>query len=157
MKEREFLLQPKALPESTHYLNLRSIVSKSKWDKIRKEIYKRANNKCQLCNGQGRKHKVEAHELWNFDFKLKVQFLEDIIALCPNCHRIQHAFLLKLHDDKKILNAQYVINHLNKITNKNYNYNNFFAEANSFFMKLNNIKWDVVLKLKEENIINKFL
>lgn len=144
-KQREFLLKPKALPESTHFVNLRSYLPRSQWDIIRKKAYEHAKNKCELCHGVGRKHKVEAHELWNFDFKSKTQTLERIIALCPNCHRIQHAFLLKLHDDKKILNAQYVINHLNKISDKKYNYNNFFSEASDFFSKINVIEWNIMI------------
>lgn len=154
-EQKEWLLLPKALPSSTHGDNLRKILPQSKWDKVRKATYERANNKCELCSGKGTRHPVEAHELWYFDFKTSTQYLERLIALCPNCHRIQHALLLKLQDDKGFVNAQGVINHYNKLTNQNVTYHQFFASATEVFDMFDGIMWDVVVdKTKDEILLS---
>jgi hypothetical protein len=33
---------------------------------------------------------VEAHEIWVFDDQTKIQKLEGIVALCPQCHLVKH-------------------------------------------------------------------
>ncbi len=156
-KQKKWLLIPKALPSSTHGDNLMKILPRSKWDKIRKATYERADFKCELCSGKGKKHPVEAHELWMFDFKIKTQYLERLVALCPNCHRIQHALLLKLQDDRGFVNAMNTINHYNKLTKNNLTYSQFFASATEIFNKFDGIAWDVIVNEKSDFIISEFL
>jgi hypothetical protein len=54
------------IPSSVFGSNVRTNVPKKEWDKIRKEFYAKADNKCEICgdNGinQGYKHRLEAHE-----------------------------------------------------------------------------------------------
>lgn len=78
------------VPSNTWFENLRSILKKDEWDTIRKYIYKRANNKCEICGEKGLKHPVEAHERWSFDENAKIQVLMGIQALCPSCHEATH-------------------------------------------------------------------
>lgn len=78
------------VPKTCWYTNVRSEVPKKTWDKIRKEVYKKAGYKCEICGGKGNTHPVEAHEIWDYDDKNKVQTLKGIIALCPNCHMCKH-------------------------------------------------------------------
>ncbi len=70
--------------------NIRSIVSKDSWDRLRKEAYRRASYKCEICGGKGLKWPVEAHELWRYDDAKLVQSLVRLIALCPACHEVKH-------------------------------------------------------------------
>lgn len=154
-QQKEWLLLPKALPTSTHGDNLRKILPRTQWDKIRKATYTRANHKCELCGGKGTRHPVEAHELWYFDMENKIQYLERLVALCPNCHRIQHALLLKIQDDKGFINAQMTINHYNKLTGNNVNYYQFFASATEVFDVFDGIMWDVIVdKTKDEILLS---
>ncbi|NQZ66301.1 MAG: HNH endonuclease [Mycoplasmatales bacterium] len=152
-EQREWLLIPKALPSSTHGDNLRKILPRSKWDKIRKATYQRANFKCELCSGKGSRHPVEAHEIWLFDFTTKTQYLERLVALCPNCHRIQHALLLKLQDDRGFINAEAVIRHYNKISQQRVTYSQFFASATEVFDVFDGIMWDVVVEKTNDPIL----
>ncbi|MGB9763625.1 MAG: HNH endonuclease [Minisyncoccia bacterium] len=87
MKE---ILHVGLVPESAWYFNVRSILSVSEWDKIRKIIYQKADYKCEICGGQGYKHLVEAHERWQYDEKKHIQKLVNIVALCPVCHEATH-------------------------------------------------------------------
>ena len=98
-------LEIEMIPAKCHYSNLRSILSKKEWDRIRKISYKHAKYKCEICgdNGknQGYKHPVECHEVWYYDDEKKIQKLIKVISLCPNCHLVKHygrALALKLED-----------------------------------------------------------
>ena len=70
--------------------NLRSHLSKAQWDKLRKEVYKKANYRCEICGGKGNRWPVECHEIWHYDEEKKQQVLVGMIALCPKCHEVKH-------------------------------------------------------------------
>jgi len=70
--------------------NVRDQVSGEDWDRIRKQVYKRSGQCCEVCGGRGRKHPVECHEVWEYDEMTGVQRLVRMIALCPACHEVKH-------------------------------------------------------------------
>ena len=78
------------VPSSTWGFNLRSMLSKSEWDKVRKSVYEKASNKCEICGGVGPKWPVECHEIWQYEEQTKTQKLSGLIALCPKCHEVKH-------------------------------------------------------------------
>ena len=80
------------VPSSSWGNNLRSEanLSKSQWDKLRKDSYKKANYLCEICGGKGSKHPVECHEIWHYDDQTKTQTLRGLISLCPTCHKAKH-------------------------------------------------------------------
>lgn len=143
LEEREFLLKPKALPTSTHNVNLRQILPRTKWDKLRKQAYDRANHKCELCHALPKR--LEAHELWFFDFDTNVQYLKRLVALCSKCHSMQHALLLRLQHDQGIKNADVVVRHYNKLNNDKITFDKFFAIANNEHQKYESVFWDVLI------------
>ena len=81
------------IPKTTHYTNVRSILSQSIWDKLRKTSYKKANFKCEICKekgtNQGYKHDLECHEVWQYTSN-GVQKLKELVSLCPRCHQSKH-------------------------------------------------------------------
>jgi hypothetical protein len=82
------------VPKTCHFSNVRTCVSTSDWDKIRKISYENANNKCEICGdtgkNQGHKHNVECHEIWQYDEETLTQKLIGLISLCPKCHMVKH-------------------------------------------------------------------
>lgn len=86
------------VPSTCWYSNLRELLTPGSWDKIRKECYKNANNKCEICEGTGvfgrGKIKVECHEKW--EYKDGRQILTGVISLCCVCHRVKHFGLSSL-------------------------------------------------------------
>lgn len=86
---RQFLV-PELIPRTTWFNNLRSFVPQSTWDIIRKQCYRDANYRCEICGGKGEKWPVEAHEKWRFDDEKRIQYLDGLIALCPMCHKVKH-------------------------------------------------------------------
>lgn len=78
------------VPATSWYSNVRSHVSKSEWDEIRKKVYRSANYRCEVCSGVGKKHPVECHEIWVYDDENYIQELAGMQALCPMCHKVKH-------------------------------------------------------------------
>ncbi len=85
---KQYKLTFELVPEECWHSNLRSMFSKEQWDEIRRDAYKRAGYKCRIC-GRGNT-RLEAHEKWSYDEKRALQKLEDILALCKDCHEVKH-------------------------------------------------------------------
>jgi 5-methylcytosine-specific restriction endonuclease McrA len=92
--QKEPKLIVELIPKTCQYINARTIVKSTYWDKIRHIVYKKANNKCEICGEhglkQGFKHKLECHEVWKYQDRKKVQKLAKLMALCPLCHQAKH-------------------------------------------------------------------
>lgn len=78
------------VPKPLWYSNLRTELPKADWDKLRKEVYRKAAHLCEICGGHGSNWPVECHERWEYDDKKKIQILKGLIALCPTCHSVKH-------------------------------------------------------------------
>jgi len=83
----EYKLTFEMVPEECWYSNLRSVLQPKDWDVVRRDAYARAKGRCSIC---GRSARLEAHEKWSYDEQLALQKLEDVVALCRNCHEIKH-------------------------------------------------------------------
>ena len=81
------------IPSTSFYTNVRSILPKSQWDRLRKDSYKKAQFKCEICKesglDQGYKHALECHEIWEYKAD-NTQLLKGLISLCPRCHQVKH-------------------------------------------------------------------
>lgn len=99
MKECAYTLDFDFIPEESWRFNLRSVLSAEGWDVVRKDAYKRASYKCRVC-GRGN-CRLEAHEKWSFDVKKRVQRLDDVLALCHDCHAVVHYQRTSLVDGKE--------------------------------------------------------
>ncbi|CAM9139175.1 HNH endonuclease [Mycoplasma marinum] len=144
-EEKEWLLLPKALPIKSHFKNPRMWMGKENWDKVRKEVYKRAKYLCELCGGKGYKHPVEAHEMWIFNLKTLEQVLLRFVALCPSCHRIQHMGLAAIHTHEGKLNPIRLASHFNRLRNTQFSYSEINVISSDVFHKLNKHEFKIVL------------
>ena len=112
------------MPSGAFGNNLRTVLSKSAWDFIRRDAYSRANGRCAICGRPVKR--LEAHEKWEFDKDKKVQKLVDVIGICHACHSVIHIArtqVLGFEDEaikhfKKVNNCDYqgYINALSKAT-----------------------------------------
>lgn len=78
------------LPESCRGQNLRNLLSKQDWRKLRTLTLSRANRQCQACGHSS--DSLHCHEQWAFDDKNgeNVQRLNQLVALCDKCHAVKH-------------------------------------------------------------------
>ena len=109
-------LQIALIPSTSFYTNLRKMLKRADWDKIRRACYKKADNHCEICGGQGSKHPVECHETWEFNHRTGVQKLTGVVALCPSCHQATHFGLAQVRGFEK--NARDHIKKVNGYTDR---------------------------------------
>jgi len=98
------------VPKSSWYSNLRSELPKEDWDRIRRESYRKAEYKCEICGGVGPNHPVECHEIWHYDESENIQRLDGVISLCPDCRQVKHIGLAGIVGKK-----EQAIDHLAKV------------------------------------------
>jgi len=89
-------LEIELVPSTSWYSNLRKILDNADWDKIRKQMYRLANYRCEICSGKGESHPVECHEVWEYDNVNYVQSLAFCQAICPLCHEAKHIGLAQI-------------------------------------------------------------
>jgi len=106
-------LKIELVPKSAWNTNLRSILKKNDWDKVRKFSYKKARYRCDIC---GRKTvKPQCHEVWQYDDKHNIQKLVKLESLCSTCHSCKHmGFAFKRYYEGK-LDIERIINHFTNI------------------------------------------
>jgi hypothetical protein len=78
------------VPKTSWYNNARALVDEVTWDRIRRQVWRQADYRCEVCGGRGPEHPVECHEMWRYDDRTRVQLLVRMIALCPDCHQVKH-------------------------------------------------------------------
>lgn len=128
-------LKIELVPDGCWYSNLRTALPKKLWDIIREDAKKRAGYKCAVC---GRKvQRLEAHEQWSYDEGKGVQKLEDVIAVCHDCHSAIHMERTSLLGD--IERAE---NHYMKVNACSYSeMKKDRSEANEIHKRRNRIEW----------------
>jgi hypothetical protein len=91
-------LRVELVPKTSWYADLRELLDEDTWERISAEVAERAGYRCEICGGQGPKHRpVECHELWRYDERVRVQALVRVVALCPDCHTVQHMGFANMH------------------------------------------------------------
>lgn len=127
------------VPSSCFYKNLRSELPRKKWDFLRKGAYQKANHKCEICGGQGHRHPVECHEIWNFDDATGVQSLVGLTALCPACHEVKHIGLAELNG-----RFDQARKHLMKVNGMNkWDADGYIAQAFDAWENRSRIEWEL--------------
>jgi hypothetical protein len=85
------------VPSSCWFTNVRDAVSPGDWERLRKMVYRRADERCEAC-GAGRnpdaRRWMEAHERWTYlrvqPTARLVQKLVRLVCLCTSCHQATH-------------------------------------------------------------------
>lgn len=83
-----FKLSVELVPEKSWGKSLAQLLPKKDWDILRKKTYRRYNWTCLICDAYG--VRVNCHEKWEYNDKLKKQILVGLICLCDDCHNIKH-------------------------------------------------------------------
>lgn len=152
--QKEPKLIVELIPKTCQYINARTIIKSTYWDKIRNIVYKKANNKCEICGEhglkQGFKHKVECHEVWKYQDRKKVQKLVKLMCLCPLCHQAKHIGRTSLMGNE--LKAYDRLQKINK-----WNTDELFEHINKAYEKNNersSYEWTIDLSLLNKKPFN---
>lgn len=125
------------IPSSAWFKNLRNVVGDSTWDTIRKECYRNAGYRCEICRGKGPKWPVECHEKWEFTEGRII--LKGLIALCPSCHEVKHIGLASTRDRLEIARS-----HFMKVNDISLNEaNHYISQAFSLFEERSKQDWEL--------------
>ena len=138
------------IPFAAWGINLRSdlFILESEWDRLRRETYSRANNRCEVCWSKGPSHPVECHEQWHFDEDTRVQSLRGLVALCPMCHAATHFGFSSNHNplvDEALLRYHLAVT--NKWTLEKVDQH--LSEALDICKRRNTVVWALDLSLLE--------
>ena len=132
---KKFKLTIELVPESCWYVNLRTVLKPSDWDRVRRDAYARANGKCMICGRYTRR--LEAHEKWSYDEEKHLQKLEDVVALCHSCHEVKHIARTQL-----IGRGEEAMEHFMKVNEcSQADYHAALGEANEWQRRTRNVEW----------------
>jgi Domain of unknown function (DUF5710) len=88
------------VPRSCWFTNVRSCVNQRDWERLRRMITTRVDQRCEAC-GRGQDPEsgrwLEAHERWAYDESAAVQTLRRLICLCTDCHTATHFGLARIN------------------------------------------------------------
>lgn len=137
---RMYKLNFELVPDSCWYSNLRTLLSKKQWDFLKAEARERANGHCMICGR--RSTRLEAHEKWSYDKENGIQKLEEIVAVCKDCHSVIHIGRTSLVGD--IERAE---KHFMKVNKCSYvDYRKALGKANEVHKQLNQVsEWKLDL------------
>jgi hypothetical protein len=100
------------VPKTSWYDNMRKVLPKSEWDKLRRKTYAEHGYRCGICEAEGR---LNCHEIWEYDDNNHKQTLLGFIALCDLCHHVKHIGLAGILASKGQLDIERVVEHFMKV------------------------------------------
>ena len=128
------------VPDACWYSNLRSILSKKQWDFLKDFAKEQSGGKCAICGKKS--SRLHAHERWSYDEENFVQKLEDVVAVCPDCHAVIHIGRTQI-----LGNEERAEKHFMKVNGCSYaEYRKALGEANEVHKRRNQIpEWKLDL------------
>jgi hypothetical protein len=150
-KMPETKLTIELVPTTCWFSNVRTLLPKAEWDKLRKESYAKAKYKCEICGdvgtNQGVKHAVECHEIWEYDDKEFVQKLNGLISLCPHCHMVKHMGRTTVIGKQDI-----AIKHLQEVNGWSHKKTvSYLADVYEIHEERSKRKWKLDIEILSEN------
>lgn len=141
-------LEIELVPQSSHYNNLRYLITKSEWNKLRKEIIPPLDNKCEICGGKSPgKRSLDLHEVWEYDLKTNKQKLKSLQGLCIYCHEVKHFYLAKINNKEKRARKRLI--KINNLTEEECNFYEYFIHQQ--FLERSQFNWTL-----DNSLLKKF-
>lgn len=152
MEKKDLKLTIELIPESAWGENLRKYLPKEIWEKIRKEVFRKANYKCSIC---GKRGKLHCHEVWEYDDQNHILKLKGFMALCENCHLIKHWGMATILASEGKIKLEDLIKHFMEVNNcDRLTFEEHKKEAIQKFNERSRYEWLIdisILKDKGEN------
>jgi hypothetical protein len=96
------------VPSSCWFTNVRSCIIPTDWDRLRRMITSRVQERCKACGQTANPptgRRLKAHERWIYDEPTGVQALRRLICLCNQCHTVTHFGLAQISREPSVLLA----------------------------------------------------
>ncbi len=136
------------IPQSCWMSNVRSSITDSDWQRVRKVVVGRAGNHCEICGVSPNNHArlfMEVHERWHYyqEGSQHIQKLKRLICLCSKCHMVTHIGFANVRGK-----AEEVIAHLMKVKSIPRNVAmQEINEAYALWNERNRVKWSLDISL----------
>ncbi len=133
------------IPTSTWGNNIRNLIGKKEWGKLRKKIIADFRHTCGICCTKS--VKLHCHEIWKFDDKKHIQYLTGFIPLCKMCHAVKHLGYAGIQADRGELNWEKLIRHfmnVNKCNKNTFEKHQKLAERK--WVERSKYAWEVYIK-----------
>jgi hypothetical protein len=112
-KSYELKLTIELVPQTSWYDNMRKVMPRTQWDKLRKRVYAEYGQRCGICGAtEGR---LNCHEIWEYDDTSYRQKLKGFIALCNFCHFVKHIGQAGILAQEGKLDFEKVVEHFMKV------------------------------------------
>lgn len=102
----EVLLCPN-IPKPLHGIAPRTILGQQWWNEQRKAAYALTGDRCIAC-GIHKKyakycHWIEAHEVYDINYKKGLMTFKEVVALCHSCHNFIHDGRMQMMVEQKTM------------------------------------------------------
>jgi hypothetical protein len=137
-------LQVELIPGPSWTTNVRKLLSRSGWEKIRQETLEKYDEACGICGS--RKKPLHCHERWSYDEKKRIQNLEGFQCVCRMCHFVIHFGLSEVLADEGRLNLQAIIKHCLNVNNwDRTQFEKHRKAATAQYLKRSQVTWNIVV------------
>jgi hypothetical protein len=138
------------VPASSWRSNLKNILPRALWLKVRREVIEKSGNICAICGAHGR---LECHEVWEYDDNSHIQKLLGFLALCGQCHAVKHIGYTTLRRGGGSFSMENLIKHFMKVNNcDRIMFNKHYKQALKTLQKRSRYDWEIIFKKQKEEV-----
>lgn len=112
-QKQQLKLTIELVPSTSWYNNLRKVIPKGEWNKIRKQVDAEYGHKCGVCGTDS--GKLNCHEIWEYDDHNHEQRLKGFIPLCDLCHHVKHIGRAGILASEGKLDYEKIVQHFMKV------------------------------------------
>jgi hypothetical protein len=85
------------IPKTSWYEDVRELMDEAAWERISREVLDRAGGVCEICGASEGGEPMRCDAVWRLDDRVRVQRLVRLIALCGDCHHVEHMGFANMH------------------------------------------------------------
>ncbi len=135
----ELKLTIELVPKPLWGRNLHNLISRSRWDILRKLVYEEYDYHCGVCGATGR---LNCHEVFYYDEVNHIQYLTGLIALCDLCNSCKHMGRAGALSREGKVDIRVVVDHFCTINNLSWSeFRVVVAEAFNQWKERNKYEW----------------
>jgi hypothetical protein len=95
--EQQARLLIELIPKTSWYDDVRELMDEATWEWISDEVLDRADGVCEVCGASEPGQAMRCDAIWRLDDPVRVQRLVRLIALCGDCHHVEHMGFANMH------------------------------------------------------------
>lgn len=88
--ESELKLRVEMVPSQLWGENLRAVLTRTEWNRLRDGTLQKEGLKCSVCGREAESRDLNCDEVWKYDRKAHVATLVGLRIVCRVCHLVKH-------------------------------------------------------------------